>query len=419
MKLKFVFCFLIFQSFAFALVPNFAFQVNRNISCFHRTYYEKDKAEIYEELKKEIKASFGTISATLKEKAEFIDILQNLEKEMYHHKYMTPKFMGLWEKASEDSDKYFDSDIEILTNRTLELSSYAKEALKKSSIDFSAVFKFYDTELQESCQFKVFVCATQKSGSIARAFGKNIIVNFNYGHRSADLCAIVEQVCHTLSQTMRLSKKQSIKNHFLSHKSKNALAAYFLFEKIVDYTIGKLWIYKNLQTPIDSTIGKLATQQLESVAEAMLPAIEQYLKERKVIDTKFIDEFIRQIDLHFQEAHKHFDIMLKKISLIVENGIDIPECQKIIMSNFEIEDVLHEISSYTTVFIGNNLGHPALRNIQDKIQNKGKDFVLVTTDKANRLFIIIKTNNLDLVKKAIDDIKDQPTITDGYVKDLT
>ena len=416
---KLLFCLFVICEVCFGYTPSLDFQVNRNMSLFYQVYFEEIATDVYEDLYEEIKNSFGTLSASDDERAEFIDNLTELEKANYHHKYMTPNFMNLWTKASESYDRKFDSDFEILSSRALELQEYSKNALENPQLNLSEVFKFYNSELGDSSQFKVYVCSTfEQSGIFARAFGNNIVLKFNYGNRAADMCAILEQVCHRLFQTMRSDSKQAMKNYFLSSGSKNALPAYFLFEDVLAYAIGGLWTHSKLPTPHDSILPKPCDQKIEIIANAILQTVNNYLKNRKKLDKEFLKEYIKQFDIKFPKAYENYDAMLMRLSLIVENGIDVPECQNVITGKFEIKEILNEVGSYTTIFIGNNLGHPALRTIQEKLPNLNSEFMFVTSDRTGKLFIIIKTNDMRKVALAIDNLKSQPAIVFGYTKEL-
>ena len=416
---KLLFCLFVICEVCFGHTPSLDFQVNRNMSLFYQVYFEEIATDVYEDLYEEIKNSFGTLSASDDERAEFIDNLTELEKANYHHKYMTPNFMNLWTKASESYDRKFDGDFEILSNRATELREYSKKALENPQLNFSAVFKFYDSDVRDNSQFKVYVCSTDKqSGIFAKAFGNNIVLKFNYGNRTADMCAILEQVCHRLFQTMKSNSNQAIKNYFLYNRSKNALPAYFLFDDVLAYAIGGLWTHSKLPSPHDSILPKPHNQKIEIMANAILQTVDNYLKNRKKIDEKLLEEYIKQFDIKFPKAHENYDAMLTRITLIVENGIDIPECRNVITSKFEIKEILNEVGSYTTIFIGNNLGHPALRTIQEKLPNLNSEFMFVTSDRTGKLFIVIKTNDMRKVALAIDNLKSQPAIVFGYTKEL-
>ena len=410
---KSLFVFALLGNVSFAL--NLDFQVNRETSLFYQVFFERSYDN---ELREEIESSFNSLSSSDDEKAEFIKNLAD-PKRKYNHKYMTPNFLDLWTKAKEKYDGQFTSDVDILSARSLELKQYSEKTFKKGQLDFDPVFDFYNGQKPRE-QMKIFVCSTSKSsGNFANAYGNNIILKFNWGKCSADMCEILEQICHRLFQGMRPQDKQWMKNYFLAHKSPNFLPAYFLIDDVLAYTIGKLWAHPKLPAPQDSTFQKTKDPKIEKIAKSILKTIEKYLKDNKKIDKEFLDEFIKQVDRHFPKAYEEYAMMLKRVCIIVENGIDVPECKKTLQSEFEIDEIQDEIGPYTNIFIGKNLGAPALRTIQDKLPRRDGDYIFVTQDpKTRKLYIVINTNDIEKIKATIKDLKRQPAITIGYTKGL-
>ena len=399
-------------NFCFGL--NLDFQINRNISLFSQIFFDKT---ISEELEKEITSSFSSLTSNEDEQAEFISCLADINRK-YNHKYMTPNFLNLWHKVSEKYDSQFQSDMEILAARALEMKEYNEKIA--SHIDFDAIFDFYDSQLKVKDSLKVFVCSTIKnSGSFAKSFGNNIILKFNWGNKAADICEILKQVCHRLFQTMDPNTKLSMRNYFLSHKSSNALPAYFMLDDVLAYAIGGLWIHSKLPDPKDSVLQHPNDNKIEKIAKSTLNMVDEYLKAEKKIDKAFFEKFIKHVEEQFPKAYEEYAIMMKRICLVVENGIDVPECKQIIKSAFQIDEIQNEIGPYTTLFIGTNLGAPALRTIQSKLPHRNEDYLFITKDeKTRKLYIIIKTNDMDKINKAVERIKKQQAIRINYEEGL-
>ncbi len=400
-----------FLNSSFAVVPNLEFQVNRNISLFHLIYFEKAQEPKYKALFDEIESSFDSISADDYDKAEFMTNLAEMDKAKYRHKFMTPTFMELWRKAGEKYDRQFDSEAEVLNDRCAELKTYTNKILSKSGVDFSSVFDFYSSSLKKNTKFKIFVCSTLKNeSSFAKAFGENIMLKFNYANKVADTCELLEQICHTLFKTMVLPK--ALSNFFYEHKSKNAYPAYNLLDDILAHAIAKLWAIENLPKPHDSIITKPKDERVDFLAKRILPTINDYLKRHAKIDKDFVDKYMGLVDKHYPNLYRDFKVTMHSISLIVENGIDYTECAKVVKSQFGTKEIISEPGSYTTVFIGKNLGHPVLRTLQDKLPKKNKDYLFIKLHKG-KLFFVYNTDNLNKIKHARDQIQEQPPLSRG------
>ena len=410
----FTFC----VSSVFGGVPNLNFQVNRNISLFYQTYFEKLLDTEYKNLHEELENAFAENGIDEKEKEDFILDLSMIKNLKYRHKFMTPTFMSLWDKACEKYDRQFDNDIEILNNRKLELSQYSSAVFNKNILNFVPVFNFYDSKIDKSDKFNVFLCSSQNNTkSFARAFCTNIVLKFNYAHHVADTCAILEQVCCSLFCAMKPNTSALIKNYFYEHKSQNAYASYNLLNEVLAYAIGKLWVFEKLPEPKDSVIDKSSEEKIEEIAKAILPTVKKYLQNNKKIDVKFIEEYIKQIDLHYPKAYQNYKITMRSISLIVENGIDYTECQKIIKTHFGTKEVISEPGSFTTVFIGKNLGHPALNELQDKLPKKNTEYMFIKLHKG-KLFFVFNTDNLKKVKQGLNKLTEQPPLSGGITINL-
>ena len=405
-------------SSVFGSVPNLDFQVNRNISLFYQTYFENLVGIEYKNLHEELASAFAENDADEKEKEDFITDLSKMKNLKYRHKFMTPTFMSLWNIACEKYDRQFDNDIEILNNRKLELKQYSQEVFVKNSLNFAPVFAFYDSKINKNDKFNIFICSSQNNTqSFARAFGTNIVLKFNYAHRVADTCAILEQICCSLFSAMSSSTRALIKNYFHENKSQNAYAAYNILNEVLAYAIGKLWVFEKLPEPRDSAIDKSADEKIEEIAKAILPTVKKYLKDNKKIDIKFIEEYIKQVDLHYPKAYRNYKITMRSISLIVENGIDYTECQKIIRTKFGTREVVSEPGSFTTVFVGKNLGHPALTGLQDKLPKKNTDYMFIKLHKG-KLFFVFYTNDLKKVEYGLKKLTEQPPLSGGITFNL-
>lgn len=410
---KFIKALLFFINCVISVNANIKFEVNKKAALFAQVYFEK---AISKELYDELKNSLTTNSENQEdEKIEFLDCLINGKVES---RLITGKFSNIWNSSLLNYDRIFDSNSDILNNKKIELDTYYKQILSNKLSDFEEIFNFYRTNLSKNTIFTIYLYPTEQTGVYTEKIGNNIFLRFNYGKKTNDICAICRKICNRLFETMSSGNKVSMEKYFMGHYSKYAKAAYFLLNEVLAYTIGEIWTHSKLLGNSDSLRQKHSNENINKISSALFPLIQNYLKSGTPLDNNFYNSYIKIVELQYPKSNSEYDIMLTNISLIVENGIDLASCINELKSNFEIKRLSFKSSAFSTVFIGNNLGDPALSEIQSKIPNKKSDFLLVTNDSKGKLFVIIKSNDDEHIKNAIKEIKKQQQIQLGYTKDL-
>lgn len=389
------------------------FEVNKIAALFAQVITEKT---INQELFDELKDLFATNSENLEsEKAEFVHCLIKKKTE---HKYITGKFISIWDKALLEYDSIFSRNEDILNDRKFELQAYYKQLVSGTLSDFKKVFKFYKSELSQNSLFTVYIYPTELIGSFAERYGDIIILRFNYGKKTSDICLVLRKICNRLFSTMSQGDRQSVENYFLKHPSRQSIAAYFLMDKILAYTVGEIWAHSKLMDQSDSPRQLLENEKLNKISLALFPLVQKYLKSGTPLDNNFYNSYIKIFEQQYPEANANYDIILSKASLIVENGIDVSKCVTLLKDKFPIKQLTFKASAFSTIFIGNNLGDPPLSTIQSKIPNKKNDFLFITQDDKGKLFILIKSNDDKNIEKAISIIREQKEIPLNFTEDL-
>ncbi|MDR3224657.1 MAG: hypothetical protein LBT03_03785 [Holosporales bacterium] len=328
---------------------------------------------------------------------------------------MTSTLIAAKKEALLASEKMFDSSRGVLEQRKEELSIYWNKFFKKDKIGFSKVYKFYGISPQ---LFKVFLYLSGIQGTFAKGFGTNIFLRFSYGKRTTDTCAVFKEICNCLYQRMPKARAAQVEHYFVFHKSPHAMAAYLILGETLAHAIGVRWIYQVLSSDSDSSPDPYSDPNIEKVSSEIFQTVNEYLGNKGELDDNFCESFIRIVAEQFPKAKDLFDIMLSKISLITENGIDITVCSSAILSSFNVRDITNKQSNYTTVFIGRNLGDQALKTISTKLPKKDNNFLFITKNNTNKLFIVICTNDETKIQTAVRRVKRLKEFTEDYVVDL-
>lgn len=392
--------------------PSIKFEVNRNAALFAQAYFDKD---VSDKLYQILEDSLSNYLENPKEKIEFVEYLIQGKRE---NKYLTGKFITTWDDVLVNYDPVFDRNLDVLNNRKQELDNRQNQIVKDKIVDLEDLFTFYKTSLSNKTVFRAYIYPTSSSDNYVDGVGDNLFVRFCYGKVNNDFCLMYQKICNRLFETISRDDLKLIEQYFMTHSSKHAKAAYFILNDVLSYTIGNLWLHSKLCFNSDSFGKKHENENINKISLATLPMVTKYLESKKPIDKEFFEEYIKNVGLQYPKACLKYDVMLSKISLIVENGINRVDCVKLLQSNFPIKEIKFKTSLFSTIFIGNNLGDPILFQLQAKIPNKTGDFMFVTQDPQGKMFIIIKSNNEDKIKKAIEILKQQNEIQLEQVTEL-
>lgn len=394
-------------------IPNFDFQINKTACLFGQSYLEKETAP---DLESEISSSFMTLSKdNLETQSDFISkIIANRTE----HEFITPTFSSIMKKSMLDYDVVFDKCSEILNSRKEDLKDFSKKALTKPKPFFDKVFKFYQTELKKDHKFNVFIYPPfGKTPGKATSFKDNIFLKFNYGNKAYDICLLLKEVCVRLYNEKSNSEKKFIKSYFSSHKSAYAKVSYLMLDDILANTISQ-WAHSKFIDNSDSAAPQDPNSGINSVSKEILPTLSEYLEKGNSMDDKIFDSIISAVQKLIPGSKDDTKILMSKISLIIESGIDVPACNNILNSNFKIKNISNKPSKFTTIFIGNDLKNKNIATVSSKIPNKNVDFIFITKDQQNQLFIIIKTNDIAKIKTAVEKLKQLKEIKDEFEEAL-
>ena len=394
-------------------IPNFDFQINKTACLFGQSYLEK---EIAPDLESEINSSFMTLSKNNADTQS--DFISKIIANRTDHEFITPTFSSIMKKSMLDYDVVFDKCSEILNSRKEELKDFSKKVLTTPKPFFDKVFKFYETDLKKDHKFNVFIYPTLGNAlGRATSFKDNILLKFNYGNKAYDMCLLLKEVCVRLYNEKSNSEKKSIRSYFSSHKSPYAKVSYLMLEDILANTIS-LWAHSKFIDNSDSPPPLDQNNDINSLSKNLLPTLSKYLENENHMDSKLFDSIISAIQKLIPGSKDDINILMSKISLITESGIDVSTCNNILNSNFKIKNITNKPTIFTTIFIGNDLKNKNISTVSSKIPTKANDFIFTTKDPQNQFFIIIKTNDIAKIKTAIEKLKQLKEIKDGFEETL-
>jgi hypothetical protein len=346
------------------------------------------------------------------------ELIENLINGKAEHHLISPALVKTFKDTLLDFEREFDSSYEILLHRKENIRLYQEK--NKKLIDYTAIYKFYDSDTDLGTKFIVHIYPTDMPGTYAKSYGSTIFLRFNYGNLTRDLCAVLREVCSWLYDSITPNRAQYIEKYFMSHGSRCAKVAYMMFRDVLAHAIGNIWTCEQLKNAgqADSQASPHQNESIERIAQELVPIIKRYLVNRNEMDGDFFDRYIDLVERLYPQAKETPEILLTHVSLIVESGIDVTYCNQQVRAGLHTRRITNKVSDYSTIFVGLGLGHPALRSITEKIPNRDNDYLFVTTNSKGQLYIVIKTQDEGKIKKAIDKIKKMPKIQIGYIADL-
>ncbi len=398
--------FAIINIYSNAIGKSITVSYNRIASAFSRVFFEH---ELSDELQAKIEESFNEKNTNDDERLTFIQVLLNNRKD---HKYMTPEINNLFEDVLEKNDKFYDKSIDIIQNRKEVMQNAFDQNLSKDIIDLNKVFRFYGSS--NSQDFYVFLYSTNSLGNKAWSVGNYIFLRYSASGTILDMLNVLNQIFYY--KYIKFIDSVAFE-FFAKNWSLYSLPAYNYFKDVLIYATCK-YCENQLKGVCDSFLPKLENDNLQNVCDNIQSYVNGYINNSKTIDVDFLKQYLEVFSLSMPESIKDIRSMLSTISIEVESGIDYIECRAKIEKIFgsKIKDKKSILIPY--VFIGNNIGHSSLLDIQDKLNEAtDKEYLLITRNKHNKIIIVIKSSNQDKINKAIDILSSlQNFVEDFYQK---
>jgi hypothetical protein len=318
-------------------------------------------------------------------------------------------------------EKIFERKLKLLRRKRLEITkSYSQCHI---DIWLPKIMKFYgsDLSLARELPFNVFLFPLFSSD---RGF------SFPVGNRLLFLQALPEsgdthagiithEICHVFYKTMSSEQKQMFQNFFKKEKSNSAqLAKHYLDESLAT-SIGNRFVVNDANKKYSR--GAYNEEYIDKYSEVLLALVAEYLTEGKTIDKLFLKKAVQIFEQTFPNASSDYNMLFFA-----------PK----IFSNFSESDVVEQILS---VFFSTEIQVFTLDRINSTTKNEYETIKLVIVKNStnipgvtlkkqpdtlcvkknkDKIFVVIQTDELEKIKKALRFLKNQKVLRFSFLYQL-
>ncbi len=205
------------------------------------------------------------------------------------------KFLPIYKELIYEPNK------ENFENKITELKNY----IEKQNFNecFEMGLKFYNIKWDNSITFKICVIPTlNKNGFTASAFMNNAVSEIQMDFKEYDILfsVLMHEIFHIQYNEQELEFKKSIDRWFKENTSQNSQYAYLLLNEVLATALGNGHVYKTINGKLD-TDNWYNNKYINLMAKRIYPIVNEYIKNEKAIDKKFIDDYISTYDENYSK----------------------------------------------------------------------------------------------------------------------
>ena len=183
---------------------------------------------------------------------------------------------------------------------------------------------FYNSSWDNSIPFQIaFYPLPNSKGFTAQAFCNNFIsaIQTNLKDYKDLFSVMLHEIFHIIYNEQSLEVKTEIDKNFKENKSKSSTYAYQLLNEVLATSLGNGYVFEKLNGKIDT--GDWYNQKYINVmAKQIYSLVKEYISQRKPIDKKFIDSYIKQYEENFPNWINELDNIMAYRYIISENEKD-------------------------------------------------------------------------------------------------
>lgn len=261
---------------------------------------------------------------------------------------------------------------EQFEKQLIEITKYSKE--NKIEEFFETGLTFYNSSWDNSIPFEVaFYPLPNSQGFTAQAFYNNFISAIQTNLKSyKDLFSVMlHETYHIIYDEQSLEVKNNIDKWFKESSSKNSNYAYLLLNEVLATGLGNGYVFEKLDGKQDAN-DWYNRKYINLMAKKIYPLITKYVSEKKAIDKKFIENYIKTYDENFPNWINDLDNLMTYRYVISENDTD-----------FNIFDKLYPYR--TSANYETEISQSSIEKMQKTPLTK---IIIVSKDNLNKLKLI-------------------------------
>ncbi len=213
----------------------------------------------------------------------------------------------------------YDPNKEKFEQQILDISKYSIE--NKIQNYFETGLVFYNSSWDNSIPFKIaFYPLPNSQGFTAQAFCNNFTsaIQTNLKDYKDLFSVMLHEIFHIIYNEQSLEVKTEIDKNFNENKSKSSNYAYQLLNEVLATSLGNGYVFEKLDGKIDA--GEWYNRKyVNLMAKQIYTLVNEYISQRKSIDKKFIDNYIKQYEENFPNWINELDNIMAYRYIISED----------------------------------------------------------------------------------------------------
>jgi hypothetical protein len=223
----------------------------------------------------------------------------------------------------------YNPNKEQFEKQLVEIEKYSK--VHKIEDFFETGLLFYNSSWDNSIPFEIaFYPLPNSQGFTAQAFYNNFIsaIQTNLKDYKDLFVVMLHEIFHITYDEQSLETKTKIDTYFKENKLKSSNYAYQLLNEALATALGNGYVYEKLDGKID-TNDWYNRKYIDLMARKIYPLVTEYIAQKKSIDKKFVDNYIKLYEDNFPNWINELDNIMTYRFVISENEKDFEEIDKL------------------------------------------------------------------------------------------
>jgi len=236
----------------------------------------------------------------------------------------------------------------------------------------------------------------------------------------------LHEMCHSLYDEQSPEFQQKLSSYFSNDTSIYKTVAYAYFNEALATACGNGWSYKYLSSKLD-TGEWYHHDYINGFAHSLYPLVDNYIKQKKNIDSSFITESINLFAKQFPKSIYDYGLMFRKLMIYTDGSQESSSMVSNIgkyywMGYANLLSPINDSSNLdnlnkstgTQLVVLNQNDTLSIKSLQQifpqlgsNINSINKSFYLSFYDHKQRPIIIIKANSTDDFEKILEQIKSE------------
>ncbi len=189
---------------------------------------------------------------------------------------------------------------------------------------FETGLTFYNSVWDNTIPFEIaFYPLPNSKGFTAEAFYNNAVsaIQTDLKDYNVLMSVMLHEIFHILYDEQPLIVKNKLEADFKQNPSKSSIYAYLLLNEVLATALGNGYVFENLNGKLDTTEW-YNWQYINLMAKQIYPTVLENIKQKKPIDKKFIDTYIKLYEQNYPNWINELDHTMTYRYILSNNQSD-------------------------------------------------------------------------------------------------